>query len=268
MLNKLLKYDLKYMIKNMSIFYILSIFFAITTRILFNLEQSIMINIIGQISVGCMFSMVASTLINTIMRSWVRFNDSIYKDESYFMNVFRFIAQMRAQKLYNSKFIQTLIFYFISFIIIILSIFITYYTKENWAGITNFIKNITTGLNMSTIFFVIMFIIIVFLEIFNAIQCGFLGMIIGHRFNSNKILYSVVFGFVAYLVAQTLILILLFIFGLFDPSIMELFKTSTINIDVNVFKTLTILSTVLYLIIIFTMRFICIKLLNKGVNVE
>ena len=264
MLNKLLKYDLKYMIKNMSIFYILSIFFAITTRILFNLEQSIMINIIGQISVGCMFSMVASTLINTIMRSWVRFNDSIYKDESYLTHT----LPVTKNNIYNSKFIQTLIFYFISFIIIILSLFITYYTKENWTGITNFIKNITTGLNMSTIFFVIMFIIIVFLEIFNAIQCGFLGMIIGHRFNSNKILYSVVFGFVAYLVAQTLILILLFIFGLFDPSIMELFKTSTINIDVNVFKTLTILSTVLYLIIIGIMRFICIKLLNKGVNVE
>lgn len=264
MLNKLLKYDLKYMIKNMSIFYILSIFFAITTRILFDLEQSIMINIIGQISVGCMFSMVASTLINTIMRSWVRFNDSIYKDESYLTHT----LPVTKNNIYNSKFIQTLIFYFISFIIIILSLFITYYTKENWVGITNFIKNITTGLNMSTIFFVIMFIIIVFLEIFNAIQCGFLGMIIGHRFNSNKILYSVVFGFIAYLVAQTLILILLFIFGLFDPSIMELFKTSTINIDVNVFKTLTILSTVLYLIIIFTMRFICIKLLNKGVNVE
>ena len=264
MLNKLLKYDLKYMIKNMSIFYILSIFFAITTRVLFNLEQSIMINIIGQISVGCMFSMVASTLINTIMRSWVRFNDSIYKDESYLTHT----LPVTKNNIYNSKFIQTLIFYFISFIIIILSLFITYYTKENWTGITNFIKNITTGLNMSTIFFVIMFIIIVFLEIFNAIQCGFLGMIIGHRFNSNKILYSVVFGFVAYLVAQTLILILLFIFGLFDPSIMELFKTSTINIDVNVFKTLTILSTVLYLIIIGIMRFICIKLLNKGVNVE
>ena len=69
MLIKLLKYDLKYMIKNMSIFYILSIFFALTTRILFNMEQSIIINIIGQISVGCMFAMVINTLINTIMRS-------------------------------------------------------------------------------------------------------------------------------------------------------------------------------------------------------
>ena len=64
MLSKLLKYDLKYMIKNMAIFYILSLFFAITTRILFNIEQSVIINIIGQISVGCMFSMIFSILIN------------------------------------------------------------------------------------------------------------------------------------------------------------------------------------------------------------
>ena len=63
MLVKLLKYDLKYMIKNMSIFYILSIFFAITTRILLSMEQSVMIHLIGQISLRCMISMIASTLI-------------------------------------------------------------------------------------------------------------------------------------------------------------------------------------------------------------
>ena len=68
MLSKLLKYDLKYMIKNMTIFYVLAIFFSITTRILFNMNQSIIINIIGQISVGCMFAMIANILINTIMR--------------------------------------------------------------------------------------------------------------------------------------------------------------------------------------------------------
>ena len=45
MLSKLLKYDLKYMIKNMTIFYVLAIFFAITTRILFNLEQSVMVSL-------------------------------------------------------------------------------------------------------------------------------------------------------------------------------------------------------------------------------
>ena len=264
MLNKLLKYDLKYMIKNMSIFYILSIFFALTTRILFNMEQSVIINIIGQISVGCMFAMIINTLINTIMRSWIRFRDSLYKDESYLTHT----LPVTKNELYNSKFIQTLIFFFISFVIILISLFIAYYSKENWLALTNYIKTITTGLNMSTSFFITMAIIIIFLEVFNAIQCGFLGIIIGHKMNNGKLGYSVLFGFITYLLAQTIILLLVFIYGLFDPTVMELFKTATINIDVEAFKVLAILSSLLYMVIIFIMSILCKKELNKGVNVE
>ena len=264
MLNKLLKYDLKYMIKNMAIFYILSIFFAITTRILFNMEQSVIINIIGQISVGCMFAMIINTLINTIMRSWVRFRDSLYKDESYLTHT----LPVTKNDLYNSKFIQTLIFFFISFIVILISLFIAYYSKENWLAITNYVKTITTGLNMSTSFFITMAIIIIFLEVFNAIQCGFLGIILGNKMNNGKIGYSVLFGFITYLVAQSLILGLVFVYGLFDSSIMELFKTAIINIDVEAFKVLAILSSLLYIMIIFIMSILCKKELNKGVNVE
>ena len=264
MLNKLLKYDLKYMIKNMAIFYILSIFFAITTRILFNMEQSVIINIIGQISVGCMFAMIINTLINTIMRSWVRFRDSLYKDESYLTHT----LPVTKNDLYNSKFIQTLIFFFISFLVILISLFIAYYSKENWLAITNYVKTITTGLNMSTSFFITMAIIIIFLEVFNAIQCGFLGIILGNKMNNGKIGYSVLFGFITYLVAQSLILGLVFVYGLFDSSIMELFKTATINIDVEAFKVLAILSSLLYIMIIFIMSILCKKELNKGVNVE
>ena len=263
MLGKLLKYDLKYMIRNMAIFYILSIFFAITTRILFNIEQSVIINIIGQISVGCMFSMIASTLINTIMRSWIRFRDSLYKDESYLTHT----LPVTKNELYNSKFIQTLIFFFISFLVVIISLFIAYYSKENWLAITNYIKTITTGLNMSTSFFITMTIIIIFLEVFNAIQCGFLGIILGNKMNNGKLGYSVLFGFITYLVAQSLILGSIFVYGLFDSSIMELFKTATINIDVEAFKVLAILSSLLYIMIIFIMSILCKKGLNKGVNV-
>ena len=263
MLIKLLKYDLKYMIKNMSIFYILSIFFAITTRILFNMEQSAIVNIIGQISVGCMFSMVASTLINTMMRSWVRFRDSLYKDEAYLTHT----LPVTKNELYDSKFIQTFIFFFIGFIIIILSLFIAYYSKDNWLIITNYIKNITTGLNMSTFFFITIAIILIFLEVFNAIQCGFLGMILGYNQNNGKLGYSVLFGFTIYIIAQTIVLILVFIYGLFDSSVMELFKTTT-SIDVNAFKTLSIVSSISYLVIIICMNIACKKLLVKGVNIE
>ena len=264
MLNKLLKYDLKYMIKNMSIFYILAIFFAITTRILFNIEQSVIISIIAQISVGCMFAMVANILINTVMRSWARFRDSLYKDEAYLTHT----LPVNKNELYNSKLIQTFIFFFIGFFAIILSLFIAYYSKDNWIAMTNYIKTITTGLNMSTLFFVLMVIILIFLEVFNGIQCGFYGIILGHKKNNGKLAYSVLFGFIIYLVAQILVLALIFVYGLFDSSIMELFKTTTISIDVNAFKFLAIVASLLYSAIIFIMSALCKKELSKGVNIE
>ena len=264
MLNKLLKYDLKYMIKNMSIFYILAIFFAIVTRLLSLPEHSVMIKILTNISSGCVIAMIANIIINVMMRSWVRFRDSIYKDESYLTHT----LPVTKNELYNSKFIQTLVFYFVSFIIILISLFIAYYSKDNWTIITNYIRTITIGLNMTTSFFITMAIILIFLEVFNAIQCGFLGIILGYKMNNGKVGYSVLFGFITYLIAQSLILLLVFIYGLFDPTVMELFKTATINIDVKAFKSLAIVSSLLYIAIIFIMSVVCKKELSKGVNIE
>ena len=264
MLIKLLKYDLKYMIKNMCVFYILSIFFAIITRLLSLPKQSIMIEILSKISTGCLIAMIANIVINVMMRSWVRFRDSLYKDEAYLTHT----LPVTKNDLYNSKLIQTFIFFLVGFVIILLSLFIAYYTPDTWILIKEYIKTITTGFNMSTAFFVTMAIIIIFLELFNAIQCGFLGIILGHRRNNGKLGFSVLYGFIAYLIAQTLVLGLVFVYGLFDQTVMELFKSATINIDVNAFRILAIISSVLYLSIIFSMSIICKKQLNKGVNIE
>ena len=264
MLNKLLKYDLKYMIKNMCVFYILSLFFALTTRLLSLPERSIMIEILSKISSGCMIAMVINIIINTMMRSWVRFRESLYKDEAYLTHT----LPVTKNDLYNSKLIQTFIFYCFGFIVILLSIFIAYYSPNTWQVIKDFIKTITTGFNMSTSFFITMVIILIFLEIFNAIQCGFGGIILGYRRNSGKLGFSVLYGFLIYLFAQTLVLGLVFVYGLFDSTVMELFKTATININVDAFKLLAIISTILYIVIITTMSLINKKIFNKGVNIE
>ena len=264
MLIKLLKYDLKYMIKNMCVFYILSIFFAITTRLLSLPEQSVMIVILSKISSGCMYAMITNIIINVMRRSWVRFRDSLYRDEAYLTHT----LPVTKKDLYNSKFIQTFIFFFIGFIFVLLSLFIAYYTPDTWIAIREYIKTITTGFNMSTLFFITMAIVLIFLELFNAIQCGFLGIILGYRRNNGKLGFSVLFGFIVYLIAQTLVLGLVFLYGLFDSTVMELFKSATISIDVNAFKVLAIVSSLLYLVIIFSMSIICKKLLNKGVDIE
>ena len=263
MLKKLLKYDLKYMIKNMSVFYILALFFGLITRILFSLEQTIMIKILGQISVGCMFAMVANILINTVMRSWIRFRDSIYKDEAYLTHT----LPVTKNEIYNSKFIQTLIFFIVGFLIILLSLFITYYTKDRWLGIKNVISTITTGLEFNTTLFVISVVTILFLEVFNSIQCGFFGMILGYKQNSGKIGFSVLFGFVSYLISQSIVLFIVFIVGLFNSNIMDLF-TSNVLLDVKTLKLLIIISIIIYSLIIILMSILCKREFNKGVNIE
>ena len=263
MLNKLLKYDLKYMIKNMSVFYILAIFFSVLTRILFSLDETVIVKIISQISNGCMIAMLANIVVNVMMRSWVRFRESIYKDESYLTHT----LPVTKNNIYNSKFLQTLIFFVFSFTIVILCLFITYYTKDRWELLKLYIDKITTGLNMNAWFFVMGMLGVVFLEFFNAIQCGFLGIIIGHRFNNAKLGYSVVFGFIAYLVSQSLVLLLTFIVALFDEGMMGLFKNEPL-MDTSALKLLIILAVILYIIIIFIMSVICKKIFNKGVNIE
>lgn len=252
------------MIKNMSVFYILAIFFAVVTRLLSLPEQSVMIGILSSISTGCLISMIANIIINLMMRSWVRFNDSFYKDEAYLTHT----LPVTKNALYNSKFLQTLIFFLIGFVIVLFCLFVAYYTPDTWMVVKEYIKMITIGFNMSTAFFVAIAVIIIFLELFNAIQCGFLGIILGHRRNNGKIGFSVLYGFVIYLIVQTMVLGLVFVYGLFDTTVMELFKTATIQIDANAFKSLAIIASLLYVVIIFVMSIICKKIFNKGVNIE
>lgn len=264
MLMKLLKYDLKYMVKNMSVFYILAIFFSITTRLLSLPEESVMLVVLKNISVGCLIAMIANIIINTMMRSWIRFIESLYKDEAYLTHT----LPVTKSDLYNSKLLQTLIFFVVGVVFILLSLFLAFYTPETWENISTFIKSITTGFQMSIGFFLSIALIIIFLEIFNAIQCGFFGIILGYRRNEGKTGFSVLFGFIIYLIAQSMVLGLVFVYGLFNDSVMELFRTATIQIEVEAFRELAVAASVFYVIIILVMSFICKKQLQKGVNIE
>lgn len=263
MLKKLLKYDLKYMIKNMGVFYILAFLFAIVSRIFLSLNSTPMLKILTGICVGCMFSMLASILMNTLMRSWVRFRDSIYKDEAYLTHT----LPVSKDDIYNSKFIEALIFFVISFVVILACIFITYYTPERWDSIRNLISTITTTINYSTFSFVVIILLILFFEIFNMLQCGFIGIILGHKKSSNKVGYSVLFGFIIYTISQALVLAFIFGYGLFNNNIMKLFMSNT-KIDINSIKLLLILCNIIYVFIIGGMNVISRKIFRKGVNVE
>ena len=99
MLGKLLKYDLKWIYKVVGVFYILAIIFSVAGRLLKNIENSVIFSVISQITIGIAISMMASSLINCIMRLWARFIKNLYKDESYLTHT----LPVKKKTIYTSK---------------------------------------------------------------------------------------------------------------------------------------------------------------------
>ncbi len=263
MLKKLLKYDLKYMIKNMIVFYALLIFFALLYRVLGYAGSSVILSFVKGIVNGILIGLFINVIINTLIRSWLRFRDSLYKDESYLTHT----LPVTKNDLYNSKFLEAMLFLLLGFIIILLGLFIAYYSKSNWDFVVGTIKKLTYGLDTSVLEIFICFIVVTFLELFNTLQAGFLGIVLGYRKNNNKLILSVMFGFLGYTFTQGLLLLLIYIIGLFNSSIMAMFGNQ-VQVDGGALRLLAYLSMGIYVLIIAGMNILSRKVLNKGVNVE
>ena len=263
MLKKLLKYDLKNIFKILVIFYTIGIFFAGLTRIFLNIENSFIMNIIGKICSGVTISMIFNILINNIMRLWVRFKNNFYKDESYLTHT----LPVDKNTLYLSKLLTSIITLFISVFVSGVLLFIAYYSKENIEILKNILVPILEIYDSTFVTFLLVVLFILFLEILNMVQMGFTGIILGHKMNNNKTLFSVLFGFVSYMISQIFVVLLMFIYGLFNKDVMNLFYTTDI-ISVDMIKQIIIFACISYSLLIIIVHFINNKTFKKGVNVD
>ena len=263
MLGKLLKYDLKSINIVLIVFYILSIFFSILTRIFLNIENSFICNVIGHICNGTAIAMFFNILINNVIRLWVRFKQNFYGDESYLTHT----LPVEKKTLYLSKFISSVITLFISVAVIALSLFIAHYSKENIELVKNLLMPLATIYDSTVVTVIISFVFICFLEIFNMLQSGYFGIIMGHRKNNHKMIYTFVFGFVAYLITQLLAIAITFLTALFNKDLMNLFYSVEV-LNVDTIKLCITLAAGVYLANIIILYFINRKLFSKGVNVD
>lgn len=261
MLKKLLKYDLKNIFKVLIIFYSLSIFFSLLTRVFGIFDNSTIMNIISSICSGAAISMMFSIMFNNVIRLWVNFKTSFYSDEAYLTHT----LPIEKKTLYLSQFITSIITLLVSFVVIILSILIAYYSKENIEFLKNIFISFMGDKNIYLMLFV--FIVIFYLEMLFLVTVGYTGTILGYRKDNAKVGYSLLFGFIGYVIIQIFILIVLFIIALFNNNIMKIFISND-AIPFNIMKLLCILSIIIYLVIIIINCAINIKLFNKGVNVD
>lgn len=263
MLKNLLKYDLKKVYKNLIIFYSLSLFFGVLTRIFLNIDNSMVMLIISKICSGITISMFFSIIINNLMRLWVTFAANLYGDESYLTHT----LPVTTNTLYLSKVLTTLITMLTSTLTIATTLFIAYYTPDNFNILKETLLSVANIYNTSITPLILIVIIIFFLELITIVSAGYNGIIIGHAKNNNKNALSVVFGIVSYLISQVLLIIIVYLIALFNKDIMSLFTTNNIP-NISTIKILMYIAIIVYLIYFFIYYIINIKILKKGVNID
>lgn len=263
MLAKVLKYDLKFVYKILIIFYILILFSASLTRIFWLFDDSFILNILGSIFSGVTISFIFSILINNLMRLWARMVTNVYGDESYLTHT----LPVSKKTIYLSKFLSSIITMLTSVTVILLALFIAYYSKENMEFLKESLNMVATIYNSSVLRLIIVVFIVFFLEMSFVVQAGYTGIIIGHKSNNHKMLKTIIYGFCIYLLTNAFIILLLFLFGFFNPDIMNLFKTVN-TLDIKIIKDIMFGAIALYTVLIFIFYIIDINLFKKGVNVE
>ena len=263
MLKKLLKYELRFSLRHLAIFYSIGVFFALLTRLFLRIENSIVMDVISKICSGVTISMIFNILINNVLAFWGRFKKNLYGDESYLTHT----LPVNKHTMYLSKALSALITLFASMAVITLLLFVAYYTKENMQALKNLLFGIATSLDSNITGFVFALLFIFFLQTANVLQIGFTGTILGHRMQTNKTLFSIAFGFVIYMASQTIILVLLFLVSLFNADLINLFITNG-EFTTNAIKILVILSLIAYMGMLFGVYFLNVKLFKQGVNVD
>lgn len=263
MLGKLLKYDLKNSFRFLVIFYSLSLIFAAAARILGDAANSTFVFVLSEIFKGASISMMFSTIINNSMRLWVMFKGSLYGDEAYLTHT----LPIKKSTIYLSKILNAVITLVVSSVVVLLSFLIIFYSEAFLELFKGMLLPLTQAEDISIWGFAAVLLLILYVEFLNILQCGFSGIIIGHRFNTNKNLFSVIFGLVVYSFSQSVVLIPVLVAGILNSEIIDLF-TSNIMPSFDVFKTILILAAVSYTAVCLILCLINIKLLKKGVNVD
>jgi len=202
-------------------------------------------------------------LINTLMRLWVRFKQNFYGDESYLTHT----LPVKKQTLYLSKIITSAVSVFVGVLVIAVTIFITYYSKENIELLKNLILPLANIYESSVLKVILALLIVFFLEFANILQAGLTGIILGHKMSSAKTGFSVLYGFLVYMATQVFSVVVLLIFGLFNDNFMNLFVTQN-AIDIPTIKAVVWLSIAIYSICLIVIYFVNQHLFKKGVNVD
>lgn len=207
--------------------------------------------------------MMVGSLINCILRLWVRFVKNSYKDESYLT----LTLPVEKKTIYASKVISALVSIFITSIAIIVCLFICYYSEANIQAVKAMLELAASTYNTTVLNLLLLVSIVITLQIIFIVIIGYVGIILGHKSNKGKIIKSIIISYAFYMVTQMVSIILIYIFGLFNSNIMNLINTTN-AINAETIKVLMYGAIGLDLVYIGFYYMLGKKAFEKGINVD
>lgn len=259
---KLIKYDIKYIMKSQIIFYILPIITSLTMSIVFIKIDIPIYLIIYWILFSISAVLIIGIITNNIIKLWSRFINNLYNDESYLTHT----LPIKINKIYLSKILTTIITLLISITIILIIFLIITFPTEGLDTFNSLLKGIS--FNGTTIKDSLINIYIIYeIELLLLTMTGYLGITLGHKSNENKLSKSVLYSFILYIIILGLTLLVLYIISLFNSTLLELFQTNK-SIKKEAYQLLRPIIITMHTIIIIIIYITNTKLLKKGVNID
>jgi hypothetical protein len=237
--------------------------FSIIGRGLNEIENSALFSIIAKISFGFAISMIINSLINCLMRLWSRFIKNLYKDESYLTHT----IPVPRKTIYASKVLAALITIFTTTIVALVCLFICYYSEANMEILKTLLELAASTYNTTVVNLLLLITVVIYLEVMFMVLIGYTGIILGYKSNQNKMVKTLVISFVLYMLTQVVTLAVIFIYGLFNPNVMNIINTTDI-INIDAIKSVMYVGIGTYVAYIIFYYFLGKKQLEKGINVD
>ena len=261
MLEKLIKYDLKWINKVMLVYYVIFLILTACVKIVESFKQTFFLVILDKILSGMFISCIISIMITCMIRIWGRFISNIYKDESYLTHT----LPVEKSEIFNSKVLSSIISLLCAILVILIGIAIIYIDKSTIATIKDMYQSlVSTYGSITSICFVTGFIVVILLEVFFMMLAGIFGITIGYSTNNGKIIKAIIVGIGSYGMFGIITLIVIKILDVLFKFQIE----SEGFPSLRTLKMIGITTLTLYLIYDLIYYFVSKNVLCKGVNID
>ena len=229
---------------------------VIVSRLTASFESAVGI-FINKFFFGLAISMAVSTFINMLIRCWVRFTRTSYKDESYLYHT----LPLPRSALYRSHIVSALIAVAASVVFAVLCI---YFLLLGTGAMEAIKAALGTSDGLKNVIFAAALVI---LETLFLLVSGIVGTIIGYSFDGSRTLKSVLFAAGIYLGGGIVALLLALLWGFADPAVKALFTAGGAVLPATFWKLGAALNAY-YIALTALMVWIGKKLYLKKINVD